>query len=209
MTSSVERALLTAFPWLVAGVVVSPAGLLLGAPGPQPLSLVTVHLSLLVVFGLVVADRLIPLLEVPWFADRKWSELRTRLAGAAVLVVVPTGVTALVSLASSAALRFEPSLQFLQLLSALDIVWAGAALMYGAYLLEGRLMSRGSGVLLGGACVMSLWLYLDTVGFTSSGGWLVDGEQLMRLVIPVDMAAAVAAIAVLAGGIRRSVRASG
>ena len=47
---------------------------------------------------------------------------------------------------------------------------------------------------------------LDVVGFTETGGWLVDGRELMRLVIPPDMAAAVVAIVMLFEGVRRSVR---
>ena len=61
-----------------------------------------------------------------------------------------------------------------------------------------------SGTVIGVACVVSIWNYLRVVGFSSDGGWLVDGAQLMKLVIPFDMAAAVVAVTVLFLGIRHS-----
>ena len=53
-------------------------------------------------------------------------------------------------------------------------------------------------------CVWSIWRYLDQVGFTDSGGWLVDADALNRLVFPLDMAAAVIAIGSLWIGARHA-----
>ena len=181
--------------------------MLLGEPSPTPYARVLVHLGLLMLLGLVIADRLAPLLRTDWFENSGWSLFRRRIGGAIVLVIVPTGTVALVTLASAAALRFDPSLQFLQLLSALDIVWGMAAVLYGLHLIEDRTTSRASAVVFAAVCIGALWLYLDVVGFTPSGGWLVDGGELFRLVIPADMAGAVVATTILWVGIRRSVRA--
>lgn len=203
--SAVERALLIALPWLVGGLVVAPLGLLLGPAGSDPMARLLIHLAILVVFGLLIADRLIALLSGPWFAGTEWSETTRHLAGAIVLVIIPTGIVGLVTLASAAALRFDPSLQFLQLLSALDIVWGAVAVLYGMYLVEDRSMAHGSALIFLGACVGSLWLYLSVVGFTPAGGWVVDARELIRYVLPADAAAAVVAVTFLVVGVRRSV----
>ncbi len=102
--------------------------LLLAVPSPEdPFWLFIVHLSALVAFGVVLAVRLVPLARSDeWFGATAWPPTRRSLAGAATLVIVVTGAVALLTLASSAALRLQPSLQFLQLLSALDIAWAAA-----------------------------------------------------------------------------------
>ena len=119
------------------------------------------------------------------------------------LVVIITGTVGLVTLASSAALRLQPSLQFLQLLSALDIAWAAGAVVVGGYRLWSPPVARIAGLVVGVACVISIWNYLRLVGFTADGGWLLDGGQLLRLVIPFDMIVGAAAGAVLFLGTRR------
>ncbi len=205
VTSPIERALLIAFPWLAGGLLLAPLGLLFGPVGPQPTQRMLIHLSLLVLLGLAIADRLVELLQLPWFPATPWNSTTRRLAGAVVLVIVPTGVVGLVTLASAAALRFDPSVQFLQLLSALDIAWVVAAALYGLALLEDRFLARGGALLLGALCVGSLWNYLWVVGFTEDGRWLVDGAQLLRLVIPVDVVAALVTTVLLVAGVRRSV----
>ena len=119
------------------------------------------------------------------------------LASAASLIAIVTGFAALLTLATSAAARYEPSLQFLQLLSSLDIAWVTAALFYGAWKLWGRLPAWILGSLIVVACVGSIAVYLNVVGFTESGGWLVDAPRMMTIVIPADMVAAVVALSVL------------
>ena len=61
-----------------------------------------------------------------------------------------------------------------------------------------------AGLAVGVACVASIWNYLRVVGFAGDGGWLLDGGELMRLVIPFDMVAAFVAGTVLFVGTRRS-----
>ena len=117
-------------------------------------------------------------------------------------MVIVTGVIGLVTLATSGSLRFQPSLQFLQLLSALDIAWAGAAIVFGVWRRWGRTAAIWGGVALGVACVASIWNYLRIVGLGGDGGWAVDGGELMRLVIPSDVMAATVAIVLLWVGMR-------
>ncbi len=117
-------------------------------------------------------------------------------------MALTTGVVALVTLASSAALGYDPSLQFLQLLSALDIAWAVAALVLGARLLAGERWASLAGLVLSGVCVWSIWRYLEVVGFSAEGGWIVSGPDLWRYVLPFDIAAAILAAGALIAGLR-------
>lgn len=202
MSSPLEAAVRRAVPFLAAGIGVSP--LLLAVPGRSDRLVTTIaHLSVLVALSLALAFALAPLAEASWFEDLSWKPASRRLAGGIALVVIVTGVTGLVTLASSAALRLQPSLQFLQLLSALDIAWAAGAAAIGGHLLWSPRGGRFAGGAIGVACVLSIWNYLRVVGFTPDGGWLLDGADLLRLVIPADMAAAAFAGTVLVLGARR------
>jgi len=177
------------------GIPLSVLALVFEAPDPEAglLTYNMVHLIVLQVAALLLAAELAPLLNRPWFpaVSRHW------LASAASLIAIITGFAALLTLATSAAARYEPSLQFLQLLSSLDIAWVTAALFYGAWKLWGRLTAWVLGSLIIVACVASIAVYLNVVGFTESGGWLVDGTRMMTIVIPADMVAAVVALSVL------------
>lgn len=197
-----EAAAIRAAPFLFGGVAAA-LPLLLVPSDVSRLTLVTVHLSLLVVLALGLSLRLAALVHADWFIDRKWVPRRRRLAGAVYLIGLVTLVVGLVTLVTSAALRLQPSLQFLQLLSALDIAWAVAALVIGAHVLAGRTTALLAGVVLDVVCVAALWNYLRVVGFEADGGWLLDGSRLMQLVIPADMVAAVLALLVLGLGLRR------
>ncbi len=197
-----EQALQLTVYWLAPALLGSV--LLLVVPHQDnPFGLVMVHLAVMVAFGLVLTMRMVPLLADGdgWFDGSGWSPATRRLAAASALLALETGAVGLLTLASSAALRLEPSLQFLQLLSALDIAWAGGAIALGFHLLFGRrLVAWMGGLLVGLFCLYSLWRYLDIVGFTADGGWLVSGSDLLRYVIPFDMAAAVVAIVALWAG---------
>lgn len=200
-----ERALVVTVRWLVPGLVASV--LLLAVPRPDdPLVTSMAHLSVVVLFGIVLAVHLAGLVDLDgWFP--RWRLARRRLAAAATLVALDTGAVALLTLASSAALRYQPSLQFLQLLSALDIAWAGAAISIGAYLKWGtRTAAWIGGLILGVFCLFSIWRYLDVVGFAADGGWQVSGSDLMTYVIPFDMVAAVVAVVMLWKGAHTGLR---
>lgn len=203
-----ERAAFEALPYLLVGLLLS-VPLLLVPTQDEPLALFTTQLAMLVALGLLVTWRVAPLADAAWFTETSWGEDRRRLGGVVVLVIVPTGVVALVALASSAALRFDPSLQFLQLLSALDIAWAAAALYLGVRWWLGPGPARVASVMLGILCVLSVWNYLRVVGFGASGAWIVDGEQMLRLVLPFDTVAALMAIGSVILGLRRVREANG
>lgn len=163
---------------------------------------VLAHLSVLVGFGLAVAVDLAPLAEAGPFANARRTPLWRAVAGATFVVLLATGAVALVTLASSAAARYQPSLQFLQLLSSMDIVWAGATLYLGVRWWRNERFGLVAAGLLGVFCVWSLWNYLGAVGLAADGGWLVIGEEIMRRILPYDMAAAVVAVVSLAFGAR-------
>lgn len=197
----IERAVVLALPFLLAGLLAALAMLLVpGSVERTPLFLL--HLGALVLLGLLVALRLGPLVHADWYPNQPWGPASRRLAGGITLVVIVTGVIGLVTLATSAALRFQPSLQFLQLLSALDIAWAGAAIVVGVWRRWGRTAALVGGALLGIACVASIWNYLRVVGLGPDDGWALDGGELMRLVLPADMMAATVAIVLLWIGMR-------
>jgi hypothetical protein len=162
-----------------------------------------VHLTVLVLLGLATSIRLAPIAGTDWFQGQSWSPFWRAMASGVSAVFLVTGMVALVTIASSAALRYPPSLQFLQLLSALDIAWAGAALVVGVYRGWRLPAAVVAGSLLAVICIWSIWWYLDAVGFGPNGEWVVDASVLMRRVLPFDIAAAVMAIVALLYGTRR------
>lgn len=174
---------------LVVGALLSIAALVFGAPdgGGELLAYNTVHLIVLQVATFAYAIEIAPLSDRPWFPGRR----RPWLASVASLVALVVGYSALLTLASSAAARYDPSLQFLQLLSSLDIAWVVSGLYFAvrSWGRKGVALAAGSGLLL--ACVASIFIYLSEVGFATDGGWLVDGAALMRIVIPSDVMAAI------------------
>lgn len=198
----IERAVLVAVPYLAGGLIAA-VPLLLVPTSVDREALFLLHLAALVLLALILSNRLGPLVHDDWYTSQRWSAPTRRLFGAITLVVIVTGVIGLVTLATSGALRFQPSLQFLQLLSALDIAWAGAAIVFGVWRRWGSTAAMAGGAMLGVACVASIWNYLRIVGLTSDGRWALDGAELMRLVLPADIAAATVAIALLWTGMRR------
>ncbi len=190
-----ERAFVLWSRWVVAGA--APALVLLVAAPEVSTASVLIHLSLLVAYGIAVAVSLAPVADDRPFAAFAMADRWRWFSGAAVIVVLATGATALASLATSAAARYQPSLQFLQLLSAVDIAWAGAALYLGVRWWKNRRTALVAAAVLGVFCVWSLWNYLTFVGLASDGGWLVDGPAMMQRIIPYDMAAAIVALAAL------------
>jgi hypothetical protein len=203
----IERALLLTTPWLVGGLAVA-IPLLLVDVSSDLLRWFLIQLVALVALGLVIAVLITPLADASWFIETGWSVRLRLVASGVATVVLVTGGVGLVTIATSAALRYDPSTQFLQLLSALDIAWAGAAIVVGATRAWGRAAGIAGGTVLGVFCIWSIWNYLDTVGFGPDGAWIVSGSDLMRLVIPYDMAAATVAILVFAVGIVRRAQAT-
>ena len=203
----IERALLRTVPWLVGALVLSLL-LLFVDTANSTLAAFIVQLVVLVVFGLILANLLAPLGTSQWFVGTGWSRFTRLVAGGIGLVVLVTGTVGLVTLASSAALGFDPSTQFLQLISALDIAWVGAAVTIGAYRAWGRGLAVAGGTIIGIVCVLSIWSYLDHVGFGPSGEWIVSSADLVRFVLPFDVVAAVIAVGLFLFGARRAAQAT-
>jgi hypothetical protein len=190
---NLEGAVLRAAGPLAFGLLASVPLLAIPRQDDRILELL-VHLIGLVAFSYALTWWLAPLADRSWFPDQHWLSRNNRLVTNAAFVVIVTGVTALVTLASSAAMQYEPSLQFLQLLSALDIAWVVSGTMLAVWLLWGRVASLAAGWMMSVVCVLSIAAYLDEVGLDETGGWLVDGQQMLRLVIPFDIAAAMITI---------------
>lgn len=199
----IERALGRALRWTLVGAVVSLPLLFVPQASPRLLMAYTiVHLAALVGFGLFVVRDLSRFQDGSWFA---WlGPMGRHIASVATVVALTVGVVALVTLPTAAALRLAPSLQFLQLLSALDIAWAAGATLVGVHLIGGRRWGQAAGTMVGIVCVWSIWRYLDVVGFAADGGWQVDGAALMRHVLPYDIAAALIAVTAVVIGARRA-----
>jgi hypothetical protein len=197
-----ERAVLATVPFLGVGLLVSLPLLLVSWSAP-PFALVIAHLTVLVLLGLAASIRLAPFAGADWFLGQSWTPFWRAIASGVSVVFLVTGTVGLVTIASSAALQYPPSLQFLQLLSGLDIAWAGAALVVGVYRAWRLPAAVIAGSILAVICIWSIWWYLDAVGFGPHGEWIVDASVLMRRVLPFDIAAAVMAIWALLYGTRR------
>lgn len=198
--SHVESALLVSARWLLPSAALAIP--MLAIPPGDPLVTSLVHLAALVALLYALAVRLMVHAEPLWFPGLS-TVGRQAFGTAAGLSALVTGFIALVTLATSAALRLQPSLQFLQLLSALDIAWVVTASMIGFRWLAGDRAGRLAGAAVAIMCVVAQWRYLAAVGFTADGGWLLRGSDLARLVLPFDTVAAVVAIGSVLLAIRR------
>lgn len=180
---------------LMWGIPLSVVTFLVPAPGPDDGLLIynLVHLTVLQIATFWLVLELAPLTDQPWFVPTK----RAWLASAASLIAAVVGFSALLTLATTATGRYAPSLQFLQLLSSLDIAWVVAAIYIGARELWGSRIGLILGSLTLLACVGSITLYLQTVGFTETGGWLVDVDAMFRIVISADTVAALLSLTIL------------
>jgi len=198
----VERILGTGLKRLLQwGLPLSLVMLLLPAPeGDGLLGYTLFHLTVVQIATFLFVIEMSPMTDEPWFSPIK----RSWLASSASLVAAVVGFSALLTLATSAAARYDPSLQFLQLLSSLDIAWVVAALFLGTR----KLWHKPIALVLASAlifiCVWSIAIYLNSVGFTPDGGWLVDGGEMMRIIIPADTVAAVLAIAAMLSASQRA-----
>lgn len=196
-----ERALATAVVWTVPAVAVSALALLVPLSSSSA-SLLAAQLALVAAWNWLLALRLISDTRAHgiWFAGRngRWAALATSVG----IVALCAFAAMLVALASSAALRLDPSAQFLQLISAADIAWVVSGLMVGLSYRHGRPVWAPAGFALAVVCVWASYRYLAVVGLGPNGAWVVSGEDLLRLVIPFDVLAAVMAVAAIAYGVR-------
>lgn len=198
----VETILGTGLRRLLAwGIPLTVLTLLFGAPSPGDglWAYALTHLTIVQIASFLFAAEMAGLIDRPWFIHVRspW------LASASSLVAAVVGFSALLTLATSAAARYDVSLQYLQLLSSLDIAWVVAALYLGTRRLSKRQMATIAASFLLAACVLSIAVYLSRVGFTIDGGWLVDGGELMRVVLPSDLVAAIVSLTVLLRAARK------
>jgi len=200
----IERALLRTVPWLIVGLIAS-LPLLVISPSQTPLSLFTFQLVLLVVFSLLLTFALMSYGDEAWFVGTGWGPWLRSIASGVALVVLVTGTVGLITLASSAAIGFDPSLQYLQLLSALDIAWVVAAVVVGVYRATARSLAVVAGSFVGIICIWSIWNYLNIVGFGPGGAWIGFGPDLIRYVIPADVISALIAVGLFLFGVRAQV----
>lgn len=198
---SLDAVMGRAAQWAAGGAVVAASLFLVEEP-TDLLVVSLVHLAGLVIFGFLFAIVVAPATDV--LGDGTVTSTGTRFARAASVVVIVTGTTVVVTIVASTAIGFEVSLQFLQVLSALDIAWVVAATYFGLRWRFGQIAGLGGGTAIGIVCVWSIWRYLDRVGFTESGGWLVDTDALTRLVYPLDAMAAAIAVGLLWWGARHA-----
>lgn len=208
MTHPFEVGLRVGTRWVVYGLVVSVVGFLIPHDTDAArLWVVALHVTALTVFILALTHRLAAVFDPEVF--HHFGAFGRRLGTDAALVALVTGATALITLASSATLGYQPSLQFLQLISALDIAWTTAGFYLGVRRLSGRRWAGpAAGVLMGTMCVLSLVRYLMEIGLGPDGGWDVQGPEMVRLVIPADTVAAVLTIGALILGARAQARTS-
>ena len=203
----IERALVRTVLWLIGGLLAS-LPLLFVDFGDDPTVAFLIHLGALVAFGLALTVALLPMSGADWFAGSGWGVMARMIGSGVGIVVLTTGVVGLVTLASSAALGYDPSTQFLQLLSALDIAWVTAAVLIGAERAWSKIVGVIGGIAMGLVCVWSIWYYLDAVPFGSNGEWVVSGADLSTRVIPFDTAAAIIAVWLFAFGTYRASQAT-
>jgi len=191
--TSAESALVAAFPFLVDALGVSALGLIVPTSASLGLRFGG-QLVLLVALGFLLTTRLLPFTDTIWFGSSSLRGVGRVYGTGLVVIVIVAGTVGLVALASSAALRLQPSTQFLQLLSALDIAWAAATVMVALYWLRGKRAALVGGAMVGIVCIASIARYLDAVGFTPRGRWRLDAASLWEYVLPYDIAVALIAI---------------
>jgi hypothetical protein len=174
-------------------------------PQPDdPLLTFLIHLTLIIAFSLGLVFHLAPLVDEAWFGGLEMGEQGRRALTWIVAMTAVSGAAGGVSLATGAAIRYAPSLQFLLSLSALGITWVVAAAVLGARRRFGATAAVAVGLAMAAIAVGSLWRYFDDVGFSDGGGWLLDGAALLRLAVLAWVALAVAAVTLLSMGIRSS-----
>ena len=126
-----EHSAIRTMIWASAGSAAA-VPLLIAPPTDDPMLPFTLHLIALTLFIVALTFHLAPITDREWFGGTSLSSSARWALGGAWTVVLVTGATGLVALATAAALRFDPSLQFLAVLSALDIAWVVAAIGVGA-----------------------------------------------------------------------------
>lgn len=197
-----EVALVRALPWLIVGLFGALLfRILRGRFARLPrVKLFIVHLSAMTLLGLIVTLQLLPLTSPNWFQGFGLPPTLRLIASGLSVAMLLTAGTGVVAIASSGAVGYRPSLSYLQLLSAVDAVFATSGLTIGVTWLAGPLAGVLAGLGIGAVCVWSIWYYLRQVGLDERGGWKVDKRALWRYVYPYDLAALVLVLASMTAG---------
>lgn len=161
-----------------------------------------IHLGLLGVFALTLTLHVAPQGDAPWFAALV-APVGARAALTWVVIgCAVTGAVAVATVPTAAALRYDASMQFLVLLTAVTIGGQTAAMTLG-----GRRRFGAGGSLLGlipiAAGIVCFWRYLDAVGTTTGGGWIVDASRIGTLVLPWQGLVSLACLVVFSLGVVR------
>ncbi|NNL47294.1 MAG: hypothetical protein HKO76_02910 [Acidimicrobiia bacterium] len=199
----VERALVTFVRWVVPALIIATVLGFGFAPVQASSAAVVVQLGLIALWGVALSARLVSGVAS---SDHLWfptlSASARRLSTAVGMIGLSTFGTMLVTLASSAALRWHPSTQFLQLISTADIAWVVAGVMVGLAMRTAKRVWLPTGIAVAAICTWSMYRYLSAVGFGPEGEWIVRATELWRLIIPFDIAAAAMALVAVWYGIR-------
>ncbi len=211
-THPLEVSLGSALQFLIGfGVALAAAGLFYPPPsgGGGLLAYFLAHLAMTMLAALWFVARAARHLDDPWFphSRRRW------LASALSLLVLAAGLGAILGTVTAGFARYAPSLQHLLTLSALVIAGIVSALYLGGR----RHWGTFPALIIGLAAILSgvgaLAAYLNRVGFTPDGGWVLDGDALRQLVAPTTAVATLVAWVILwtasrRGGSRRAMRQS-
>lgn len=199
--TALETLLTRVLLWATAGAAFALPVLFLPEPG-DPLPTASIQLALILLFGLSLTFHLAPLADVPWFAGLEMGEVG-RLALSWIVLISAVAVACGIAMgATSIAFRYDPSLQYLQLLAAVGLSATMSAIALGARRRLGPATALWAACLAGAACVFGLWRHLGDTGVGADGAWVIDGPGLMRLVIPYVLGAIVIAIALFSAGVR-------
>lgn len=206
-----EQAALRAGIWASAGVAAAVPLLVVPQPGTDPRLPAIVHLGLLGAFAIGLAVHLTPVADRPWLTGTTIGEAARWAAAGLVVVAMVAAAASGVAVATAASLRFDPSLQYLQVLAALHLSITASFVVLGARRRFGGAIAGVAAAATVAAGLWTEWRYLGAVGFTPAGGWVVDGSEMRVIVLPfLAGSAAAAAAAVAAGaGSRRTVRGTG
>lgn len=199
--SSVETALIRTLLWTSVGVAAAFPTLVVPAP-QDPRLTALVHMTLLGLCAMALVFHLAPLTDEPWFGGGNLGLVGRRAAGWLAVTAMVIASAATVAAATAAALRYDPSMQYLIVVGAAFAALPGALAALGTRRRFGPGAAAAAAGVIAGVVVWSLWRYLDRVGVGVDGAWVVDGARFGTLVVPFLAAAWVAAAMLFTAGTR-------
>ena len=198
--SPIETAALRTLLWATTGAAAAIPVLVLPQPD-DPLFTAVVQLAIIAVYAVAMTLHLAALGDAPWFDGLAIGGRARRGLTWVMLVADVAGASAVTALATSAALRYQPSVQLLQLVSVIVVGVVVSASALGTRRRWGGAPALAMAAVLGAVLVWVMWRHLDTVGSTASGGWRVDGSVVRETVVPYVAGAVVVAGALFGAGL--------